>query len=189
MKNSIREHFEDFVNQRNAAVIRKNMTPDFYDHDGPGGKPTGVDGDEQMMIAMYRSMPNLHLQIEHMIAGNDKVMCRKRLAVDRLNVGTEDAVSWFCAVALRGRQNRRTVGHSRSAGQGNVVDEDPNNRSDAKFPLRNGKNHEGTAAQSTWKLIAAYLDAMMQLAPTQNIIRIGALPLGSLRLPCTMGKT
>jgi hypothetical protein len=46
MKQSVRDHFEDFVNKRNAVVIRKNMTPDFYDHDGPGGKPTGVDGDE-----------------------------------------------------------------------------------------------------------------------------------------------
>jgi hypothetical protein len=52
MKKFVRDHFEDFVNQRKAAVIRTNMTPNFYDHDGPGGKPTGVDGDEQMMIAM-----------------------------------------------------------------------------------------------------------------------------------------
>ena len=76
MKNFVREHFEDFVNQRKAAVIRKNMTADFYDHDGPGGKPTGVDGDEQMMIAMYKSMPDLRLTIEDMIAEGDKVMCR-----------------------------------------------------------------------------------------------------------------
>jgi predicted ester cyclase len=76
MKQFVRQHFEDFVNKRNAAVIRKNMTPDFYDHDGPGGKPTGVDGDEQMMIAMYKSMPDLHLTIEDMIAEDDKVMCR-----------------------------------------------------------------------------------------------------------------
>lgn len=41
MKQFVRDHFEDFVNQRNANVIRKNMAPDFYDHDGPGGKPTG----------------------------------------------------------------------------------------------------------------------------------------------------
>lgn len=46
---------------RVAAVIRKNMTPDFYDQDGPGGIPTGVDGDEQMMIAMYKSMPDLRI--------------------------------------------------------------------------------------------------------------------------------
>jgi predicted SnoaL-like aldol condensation-catalyzing enzyme len=76
MKQFVRDHFGDFVNKRNASVIHKNMTLDFYDHDGPGGKPTGVDGDEQMMIAMYKSMPDLHLTIEDMIAEGDKVVCR-----------------------------------------------------------------------------------------------------------------
>lgn len=76
MKQFVREHFEDFVNRRNAGVIRKNMTPDFYDHDGPGGKPTGVEGDEQMMLSMYKAMPDLHLNIEDMIAEGDKVVCR-----------------------------------------------------------------------------------------------------------------
>jgi len=75
MKHFVREHFEDFVNKRNAAVIRKNMTPDFYDHDGPGGKPTNVDGDEQMMIAAYKAMPGLHVTVEDIIAEGDKVMC------------------------------------------------------------------------------------------------------------------
>ena len=76
MKEFVRAHFEDFVNKRDAAVIRRNMTPDFCDHDGPGGKPTGVDGDERMMVGMYAAMPDLHLTIEEMIAEGDKVMCR-----------------------------------------------------------------------------------------------------------------
>jgi predicted ester cyclase len=76
MKAFVRNHFEDFVNKRNAAVIHTNMTSDFYDHDGPGGKPTGVDGDEKMMLAMYKAMPDLHLEIEDMITEGDKVMCR-----------------------------------------------------------------------------------------------------------------
>jgi predicted ester cyclase len=76
MKERVRSHFEDFVNKRNAGVIHKNMTADFYDHDGPSGKPTGLDGDEKMMMAMYQSMPDLHLTIEDMIAEGDKVMCR-----------------------------------------------------------------------------------------------------------------
>ncbi len=37
MKEFVRRHFEDFVNHRNSSVIRNNVTPDFYDHDGPGG--------------------------------------------------------------------------------------------------------------------------------------------------------
>ncbi len=76
MKKFVREHFEDFVNKRNAAVIQQNMTSDFYDHNGPGNKPTDRNGDEQMMVAMYQAMPDLHLTIEDMIAESDKVMCR-----------------------------------------------------------------------------------------------------------------
>jgi predicted ester cyclase len=76
MKQFVRSHLEDFVNRRNASVIHRNMTPDFYDHDRPGGKPTDAKGDEQMMAAMYTSMPDLHLTIEDIIAEGDKVMCR-----------------------------------------------------------------------------------------------------------------
>ena len=76
MKQFVRSHFEDFVNKRNPAVIHKNMTSDFYDHDGPGGRPTDAKGDEQMMVGMYKAMPDLHLTIEEMVAEGDKVVCR-----------------------------------------------------------------------------------------------------------------
>ena len=76
MKQLVRSHFEDFVNKQNAAVIHENMTPNFCDHDGPGGKPADVRGDEQMMLSMYKAMPDLHLTIEEMIAEGDKVVCR-----------------------------------------------------------------------------------------------------------------
>jgi predicted ester cyclase len=76
MKEFVRKHFEEFVNKRNAAVIRTNMTPDFYDHDGPGGRPTDLEGDEKMMIAMYEAMPDLHLTIDDMVAEGDKVVCK-----------------------------------------------------------------------------------------------------------------
>ena len=76
MKQFVRDHFEEFVNKRNAAVIRKNMTADFYDQDGPDGRPTGVEGDQQLMLGLYRNLPDLHLTIEDMIAEGDKVMCR-----------------------------------------------------------------------------------------------------------------
>jgi hypothetical protein len=78
MRACVRNHFEDFVNKRNAAVIHRNMTADFYDHDGPGGKPTGVEGDEKMMLAMYKSVPDLHVTIEDMIAEDDKVRVDRR---------------------------------------------------------------------------------------------------------------
>jgi len=41
MKTRVRSHFEDFVNNRKAEVIRTNMTPDFHDHTGrAGSQPT-----------------------------------------------------------------------------------------------------------------------------------------------------
>jgi predicted SnoaL-like aldol condensation-catalyzing enzyme len=76
MKDVVRMHFEDFVNQRRAEVIHRNMTPYFYDHDGPGNKPTDAKGDEEMMLRMYKFMPDLKVSIEDMIAEGDKVMCR-----------------------------------------------------------------------------------------------------------------
>lgn len=76
MKQKVRDHFEDFVNRRKPEVIRTNMSPDFFDHDGPGGRPTGVEGDEKMMCAMYDAMPDLSLTIEEMVAERDKVVCR-----------------------------------------------------------------------------------------------------------------
>jgi predicted ester cyclase len=78
MKAKVRSHFDDFVNNQKAEVILANMTPDFFDHDGPGGKPTGVEGDEQMMRAMYGIFPDLHITIEEMIAEGDRVVCRNR---------------------------------------------------------------------------------------------------------------
>ena len=76
MKEFVRNHFEDFVNRRKASVIGTNMTSDFYDHDGPGGKPTDLKGDEQMMVAMYKTMPDLRISIEDIVAEGDKVVCR-----------------------------------------------------------------------------------------------------------------
>ena len=73
MKAKVRSHFEDFVNNRKAEVIRTNMAADFYDHDGPGGKPTDVAGDEKMMREMYLRMPDLRLTIEDLIAEGDKI--------------------------------------------------------------------------------------------------------------------
>jgi predicted ester cyclase len=78
MKAFVRQHFEDFVNNKKAEVIHHNMTSDFYDHDGPGGRPTDVNGDEAMMRAMYVMLPDLQVTIDEMVAEGDKVICRNR---------------------------------------------------------------------------------------------------------------
>jgi predicted ester cyclase len=76
MKKCVIDHFEDFVNRRKPEVIQHNMTPDFLDHDGPGGKPTGVAGDESMMRAMHDKIPDLRIEVLDCLADGDKVACR-----------------------------------------------------------------------------------------------------------------
>jgi hypothetical protein len=39
--------FSDPIASKRHRTNPKNMTPDFADHDGPGGKPTGVDGESK----------------------------------------------------------------------------------------------------------------------------------------------
>ncbi len=87
MKARVRKHFEDFVNHQKAEVIRDNMTADFLDHDGPGGKPAGVEGDEAMMRGMYAILPDLRITIDEMIAEDDKVVCRNRWAGTNAKTG------------------------------------------------------------------------------------------------------
>jgi predicted ester cyclase len=69
-------HFEDFVNRKDLAAIDRNMSVDFVDHDGPGGKPTDRAGDRAMMEAMFRIFPDLHVEVRESLAEGDKVMVR-----------------------------------------------------------------------------------------------------------------
>jgi predicted ester cyclase len=76
MKAFLRRHFEEFVNARRAKVIRQNMTPDFVDHDGPGGNRAGMAEEERMMLGMYRMRPGIKVTIEDLVAEGDRVVCR-----------------------------------------------------------------------------------------------------------------
>lgn len=76
MKALVRRHFEGFVNNQRAEVIRENMTPGFLDHNGPGDQAVGITEDEQMMVGMYERMPGIKVMIEDMVAEDDKVVCR-----------------------------------------------------------------------------------------------------------------
>ena len=75
-KRLVIEHFDDFVNKKDLNAIDRNMAADFYDHDGPGGKPSGRDGDRAMMAAMHKLFPDLNVEVKDALAEGDKVVVR-----------------------------------------------------------------------------------------------------------------
>jgi len=74
----IRNHFEEFVNRKNVDIGNVNFAPDFADHgaDVPPGLPPGPAGAIQYVAGALQRFPDLHVQIEDMIAEDDKVVVR-----------------------------------------------------------------------------------------------------------------
>jgi predicted SnoaL-like aldol condensation-catalyzing enzyme len=74
----IRNHFEEFVNRKNVEIGNVNFAPNFVDHgaDVPPGTPPGPPGAIQYVAGALKRFPDLHVQIEDMIAEDDKVVVR-----------------------------------------------------------------------------------------------------------------
>jgi len=74
----IRNHFEEFVNRKNVDIGNVNFAPNFVDHgaDVPAGVPPGPAGAIQYVAAALKRFPDLHVQIEDMIAEEDRVVVR-----------------------------------------------------------------------------------------------------------------
>ena len=74
----IRNHFEEFVNKKNVQIGNVNFAPDFVDHgaDVPPGMLPGPEGAIQYVGGAHKRFPDLHVEIEDMIAEGDKVAVR-----------------------------------------------------------------------------------------------------------------
>lgn len=76
MKSFVRRHFDDFVNRQRSDVALKNFSEDFLDHDEPGGPVVGPLAAKTMMENAYRRWPDLRVEVEDILAEDDKVMVR-----------------------------------------------------------------------------------------------------------------
>jgi predicted ester cyclase len=76
MKDFVRRHFDDFVNRQQSEVALKNFSPDFLDHDEPGGPVVGPLAAKIMMENVYQRWPDLRVEVEDILAEGDKVMVR-----------------------------------------------------------------------------------------------------------------
>jgi len=66
------------VNRKNVEIGNVNFAPNFVDHgaDVPPGTPPGPPGAIQYVAGALKRFPDLHVQIEDMIAEDDKVVVR-----------------------------------------------------------------------------------------------------------------
>lgn len=78
MREFILNHFEEFVNRKNLRIGEVNFAPGFEDHgaDVPPGMPPGPAGAIRYVGAALKKVPDLHVDIEDMIAEDDKVVVR-----------------------------------------------------------------------------------------------------------------
>jgi predicted ester cyclase len=78
MKDFIRNHFEQFVNQKNLDIADVNFATKFLDHgaDVPSGTALGPAGAKQYEGGAYKRFPDIHVQIEDLIAEDDRVVVR-----------------------------------------------------------------------------------------------------------------
>ena len=82
MKEFIRIHFEQFVNQKNLDIADVNFAAEFIDHGAdvpPGTAPgpaPGPAGAKQYVGGAYKRFPDIRVQIEDWIAEGDCVVVR-----------------------------------------------------------------------------------------------------------------
>jgi predicted SnoaL-like aldol condensation-catalyzing enzyme len=78
MKQFVRNHFEEFVNRKNVAIGEVNFAPEFVDHgaDVPPNMPPGPRGAMAYVGGALKRFPDLHVNIEDLIAEGDKVVVR-----------------------------------------------------------------------------------------------------------------
>ncbi len=72
-KAAARRLVEEFLNNRNADIVDELTTEDFVDHQGGLGATGDRESLKQFVGAFIAAFPDLHFEIEHLIAEGDSV--------------------------------------------------------------------------------------------------------------------
>jgi predicted SnoaL-like aldol condensation-catalyzing enzyme len=80
LKAFVRDHFEQFVNEKNIHIGDVNFAPEFVDRgsDVPPGLPSGPEGAKLYVGGAYKKYPDIRVTIEDLIAEGDKVVVRNK---------------------------------------------------------------------------------------------------------------
>lgn len=66
---------EEF-NKGNLAAADESLAASFVDHSDPPGMPPGLEGHKQVLSMLLSAFPDLHVQVEDLLAEGDKVASR-----------------------------------------------------------------------------------------------------------------
>jgi predicted SnoaL-like aldol condensation-catalyzing enzyme len=102
----IRNHFEEFVNRKNVEIGNMNFAPHFVGHgaDVPPGTPPGPAGAIQYVAGALKRFPDLHVQIEDLIAEDNKVAVRNRWTATDSQTGKKLEFRGFVIWRIAARQ-------------------------------------------------------------------------------------
>jgi steroid delta-isomerase-like uncharacterized protein len=75
-KKLILEHYEAVTHKQDADAIRRQVAPDFVDHEMPPGTPPGPETVIEWSGVLHKAFPNLRITVEDMVAEGDRVAVR-----------------------------------------------------------------------------------------------------------------
>jgi predicted ester cyclase len=102
----IRNHFEEFVNRKNVQIGNVNFATDFVDHgaDVPAGMPAGPAGAIAYVGGALKKFPDLRVEIEDMIAEDDRVVVRNHWTATDSQTGRKLEFRGIVIWRIAGRQ-------------------------------------------------------------------------------------
>jgi predicted ester cyclase len=74
LKTTVRTFIEQAFNEKNSGALDAYFSPDLTDHALPPALPSGFQGRKMFYGAFLAAFPDLHLQIEDLVAENDRVV-------------------------------------------------------------------------------------------------------------------
>jgi steroid delta-isomerase-like uncharacterized protein len=71
----VRRTLEEIWNKGNLSLIPEQIWPDYVSHSSNGQDSTGYEGFRNMVAATRTPFPDVHFQIDQMVAEGDRVVC------------------------------------------------------------------------------------------------------------------
>ncbi|MCX4572218.1 ester cyclase [Streptomyces sp. NBC_01571] len=70
---AVLENFGSAVNSDHLGELDEYVAPGSVDHDPAPGQVPGPEGYEEMFATMRRAFPDLHVEVEHVMATDDEI--------------------------------------------------------------------------------------------------------------------